>query len=132
MFDDHDLSIFVSSLIRIHLISSFFTLGIPMELDQRQLQAAHQLGEAILRFVKAVESPKQVDFRPVSTVQPTESPADKIENRLLRVGEVAEMLSLGRSMIYELMNSGRLPSVKIGNARRIKLNEALKLLDGVD
>ena len=107
-----------------------------MELDQHQLQAAHQLGEAILRFVIAVESPKQ---RTVCTAapmksgdKPPEMVTDQNGNRLLRVREVAQMLSLGRSMIYELMNSGRLPSVKIGNARRIKLNEALKLLEGVD
>ncbi len=48
-----------------------------MELDQRRLHAAHQLGEAILRFVKAVESPV-----------PPETAHNNNENRLLRVSKV--------------------------------------------
>jgi excisionase family DNA binding protein len=107
-----------------------------MKLDQWQLHAAHQLGEAILRFIKTIEEPKQFDACTVpaamlSEKQP-EKARDKSENRLLRVSEVAEMLSLGRTMIYELTYSGRLPSVKIGNARRYKLTEVMKLLDGIE
>jgi len=99
-----------------------------MQLDLRQLEAAHQLGEAILRFVKAVEIPKQV---PVFSVPPEKAP-DKNDNRLVRVSEAAQILSLSRSMIYGLMDSGHLPSVKIGSARRVKLSEVLRLLDGTE
>jgi excisionase family DNA binding protein len=38
---------------------------------------------------------------------------------LLTVGEVAEMLGLGRSKVYELIASGAIQSVKIGRARRV-------------
>ena len=107
-----------------------------MDLNQRQLEAAHQLGEAILRFAKTFEAPKQnvvCTIAPVKSIEkPPEKMKDQIENRLLKVSEVAELLSLGRTMIYELMYSGRLPSVKIGNARRFKLNEVMKLFDGID
>ena len=37
--------------------------------------------------------------------------------------QAAEMLSLHRSMIYKLMASGELPSLKVGRARRIRLSD---------
>lgn len=38
---------------------------------------------------------------------------------LLTVEEAAQVLSLGRSLFYELMQRNRIESVKIGSARRI-------------
>lgn len=35
------------------------------------------------------------------------------------VGEAAQMLSLSRSLMYELINAGKIGTVKIGRARRI-------------
>jgi excisionase family DNA binding protein len=43
------------------------------------------------------------------------------EPLLVRVEEAARLLSLSRSTIYLLMDSGELPSVKHGSARRIPL-----------
>ena len=42
-----------------------------------------------------------------------------MEKLLLRPEDAAEVLSIGRSAIYELMKPGELPSVKIGRSRRI-------------
>ncbi len=39
--------------------------------------------------------------------------------RLYRVSEAMELLSLSRSVIYELIRSGRLRSVREGRSRRI-------------
>jgi excisionase family DNA binding protein len=39
------------------------------------------------------------------------------------VGEAAELLTLSRSRLYELMYAGSLPSVKIGGARRIRKSD---------
>ena len=44
---------------------------------------------------------------------------DVREQLLLRIPEVAERLSLGRSTIYELVAAGELPTVYIGRAVRI-------------
>jgi excisionase family DNA binding protein len=38
---------------------------------------------------------------------------------LLRVEEVAEMLSLGRSKTYELIASGVLPAIRLGRCVRV-------------
>lgn len=38
---------------------------------------------------------------------------------LLRVEEAAELVGLGRSKVYELVQSGELESVTVGRARRI-------------
>lgn len=40
---------------------------------------------------------------------------------LLTVPEAADALGLGRSVVYDLLLRGQLPSVKIGRARRIPL-----------
>jgi excisionase family DNA binding protein len=38
---------------------------------------------------------------------------------LLRPEEVAELIGVGRTKVYELMGSGLIRSVKIGNSRRV-------------
>jgi excisionase family DNA binding protein len=48
-------------------------------------------------------------------------PPGPIAPLLVRVEEAARLLSLSRSMIYEMMNNGELPSVRCGAARRIPL-----------
>jgi excisionase family DNA binding protein len=49
---------------------------------------------------------------------------------LQRVSEAAAYLSVSRSYIYKLINLGILPSVKIGNSRRIPIR-AVHLLASV-
>ena len=41
------------------------------------------------------------------------------ERLLLRPEEVAEVIGVGRTKVYELMGSGLLRSVKIGGSRRV-------------
>ena len=53
--------------------------------------------------------------------------------RLLRVAEACQTLGLQKSKVYELMNEGRLKSVRIGAARRIPepmLREFVQSLTG--
>jgi excisionase family DNA binding protein len=40
--------------------------------------------------------------------------------RLLKVEEICERLSLGRTLIYQLIATGEIPSVAIGRARRVR------------
>lgn len=42
-----------------------------------------------------------------------------MEKLLLTTREVAELLGVGRNRVYELMYSGKLPSVKLGGSRRV-------------
>lgn len=42
-----------------------------------------------------------------------------MSDELLTVEDVADILKVGRTTIYELLNSGALPSVKIGRCRRV-------------
>jgi excisionase family DNA binding protein len=42
-----------------------------------------------------------------------------VEKLLLKPEEAAEILSIGRSKVYELMGTGELASVRIGTCRRI-------------
>lgn len=42
-----------------------------------------------------------------------------IDKLLLKPEEAAEMLSIGRSKVYELIGTGELASVRIGTSRRV-------------
>lgn len=48
---------------------------------------------------------------------------------LLTVNQAAELLGLGRSTIYELIDRGELKSVKRGASRRIPLKEVYDYID---
>jgi excisionase family DNA binding protein len=49
---------------------------------------------------------------------PADAPASKL---LLKVEEAAQLLSLSRKTLYDLMRRGELASLKIGGSRRISL-----------
>ena len=51
-------------------------------------------------------------------------------SQLITVDEAIQLLKVSRTKIYHLMNSGRLVSVKIDTARRIKLASALAFIEG--
>lgn len=50
---------------------------------------------------------------------------------LYRVSEAAEVLGLGRSKTYALMQSGALHSVKIDGARRIRRADLMAYVDSL-
>ncbi|MDO8120639.1 helix-turn-helix domain-containing protein [Isoptericola sp. b490] len=55
-----------------------------------------------------------------------------MDDRLLYCpADAARLLSIGRSTLYELLDSGALPSVKIGRARRIPREALFAYLDGL-
>jgi excisionase family DNA binding protein len=45
------------------------------------------------------------------------------------VAETAGALSLARTTVYGLMETGQLPYVKIGRARRVRLDDVVKLIE---
>ena len=52
---------------------------------------------------------------------------------LLTVQEAADRLGIGRSLVYQLLQTGQLGSVKLGRARRIpvaRLEEFVRQLEG--
>ncbi|MEX0677435.1 MAG: helix-turn-helix domain-containing protein [Pirellulales bacterium] len=56
---------------------------------------------------------------------PTFSPA----SQLVRVTEVARHLSLSRSKIYQMMDRGELPYVKLGKSRRVRWPDVERLVE---
>jgi excisionase family DNA binding protein len=50
-----------------------------------------------------------------------------IGDGLERIGEAARFLGLSRSSIYKLIAQGVLPSVKIGNSRRVPVRAVREL-----
>ncbi|MFF9591841.1 helix-turn-helix domain-containing protein [Streptomyces sp. NPDC014646] len=58
----------------------------------------------------------------------TATPADRL---LYRPEEAAELLSIGRSTLYELMTAGLLEYVKLGRCRRIRRSALEQYVDGL-
>ncbi|MGW3090083.1 helix-turn-helix domain-containing protein [Streptomyces sp. NPDC001108] len=56
------------------------------------------------------------------------APADRL---LYRPEEAAEVLSIGRSTLYELMTAGLLEYVKLGRCRRIRRSALEQYVDGL-
>jgi excisionase family DNA binding protein len=51
---------------------------------------------------------------------------------LFRPEEAAQVLGVGRSMLYELLRSGALRSVKIGSCRRVSATALAEYVDRLD
>jgi len=51
---------------------------------------------------------------------------------LLRPEEAARVLGLGRTKVYDLMRSGALRSVKVGNSRRVSMAALAEFVDQLD
>ena len=49
-------------------------------------------------------------------------------DRLCPIGEVARYLSLSRSKVYQMMDAGELPYVKLGKSRRVRWQDVLQLV----
>lgn len=83
----------------------------------------HVLVEGIARR----ESSSGINERSVESIIREDSTIQKnlpIEKLLLTVKEAGYVLSVSRSKVYELMNSGDLPSVYVGGSRRIRVSDA--------
>ena len=52
-----------------------------------------------------------------------------MERGLLKIEEAAAYLAIGRSKTYELVQSGELPSVKIGRATRVPMSSLKAFAD---
>jgi excisionase family DNA binding protein len=52
-----------------------------------------------------------------------------MDRRLYRVEEVARIMQIGRSKVFDLMRSGELASVKIGGSRRVPAQAIDSYLD---
>ncbi len=51
------------------------------------------------------------------------------EPRWLRAEQVAEMLGIARTRVYELMASGAIKSIKLGRNRRVEVGEVTAFIE---
>jgi len=65
----------------------------------------------------------------LAAVEPA-GPAVGAPDRLLSVEAAAEALSLGRSVTYRLITSGRLRSVRVGGRRLVPGSAVAEFIDG--
>ena len=79
-----------------------------------RLRRSHSTGSALGSRVSISQSPLPWGERTL----PADMPTSKL---LLKVEEAAQMLSLSRKTLYDLIRRGEMASLKIGGSRRIPL-----------
>ncbi len=57
----------------------------------------------------------------------TSSKQEIVADGLQRISEAARFLGISRSLVYQLINAGDLPTVRIGRTRRIPTKAVLEL-----
>jgi excisionase family DNA binding protein len=63
--------------------------------------------------------------------QPTLNAIAELSTILLTPVQVAGRLALSRAKVYELLQTEKLPSIKIGASRRVKLSDLASFIDGL-
>lgn len=64
----------------------------------------------------------------VAAVQPAPGPTAPVT--LLTVEEAAKRLRCGRTLVYDLLRDGRLPAVRVGRRRLVKVTDVDKFVAG--
>lgn len=54
---------------------------------------------------------------------------NELPNPLLKAGDVARVLNISKAFAYHLMNSGKLPTVRIEGARRVRLVDLQRYIE---
>jgi excisionase family DNA binding protein len=98
-------------------------------------QLPAHLRQTIICVVREIESRHEhvEPAKPAKSTRPKPQITERHEiqqqpDGLLTVTNAAKLLSLSRATLYQLMDSGQLPYVKIGGSRRIKKAEVLALI----
>lgn len=73
--------------------------------------------EALVRFIEILDA-----------LGDGEEPSVLPSLKELSTGEVASLLGVSRQYVVRLVDSGRIPSRRVGNRRRIRVDEALRYM----
>ncbi len=95
----------------IFLESSCILLWVARDLNQDTLEKIKQAFEAHRQALDALEEAILEGFANHSL---------KNSNELLSIAQVCQQLAVGRSWVYQRINSGQLPSVQLGGNLRVK------------
>lgn len=60
---------------------------------------------------------------------PKQTATDDLACSLQQVSAVAKFLCISRSKVYDMMDAGQLPYVKLGKSRRIRWEHVLQLVE---
>lgn len=68
----------------------------------------------------------------MNKIEKIKSTADIRAQFLCTIDEAAELLSVGRSMMYEIENSGKIPCKKIKSSTRFRVSDIQKFAEDQD
>ena len=90
--------------------------------------AIEQLMQAVLTASPAKRRELERVIRGETTTETTATGKD--ENRLVTIAGAARLLSLGRSTVYRLIETGRLDTVELNGSKRVTMRSIRAFVDG--
>ncbi|MDN4521569.1 excisionase family DNA-binding protein [Mycolicibacterium austroafricanum] len=95
--------------------------------------SADQLAIAIRQIVKeSVDAALRAQVQPrISPSEPTKSIDDSTGRLLYSFKEIQSKLNIGRSTLYQLLDDGQLPSVRIGRRRLVTAAAVTEYVKGL-
>ena len=90
--------------------------------------AIEQLMQAVLTASPAKRRELERVIRGETTTETTATGRD--ENRLVTIAGAARLLSLGRSTVYRLIETGRLDTVELNGSKRVTMRSIRAFVDG--
>jgi excisionase family DNA binding protein len=85
-------------------------------LSSQELQAAHELGEAIVHFLKTMTVQPEETPQPTPTPIPQQGPSTEPEKELLSVLEAARMMNVSERTLTRMSHpQGTIQTVRMGS-----------------
>lgn len=97
------------------MIDKYSSLSQDHETDRVILNLAHAIWN-VIQVIQQIQAPKKDLLFSVSEAKTDDT---SIEKLTLKPSEVAEMLSISRNSIYELVRTKQIPSIRFGKNIRI-------------
>lgn len=83
----------------------------------------------IIVFADVNQCPSCKDTKKMASVADERRPTTLDAAGLQPVRAVAEFLAISRSKVYQMMETGELPYVKLGKSRRVRWSDVISLVD---
>lgn len=99
-------------------------------LDQLELEITHLSEDDCARMIGRLESLKVSLWMRVFSLSSSKRESSKEELSLLTVPQVAELLSLPKGRVYELVRQGHLPALHVGKYVRVSQTDLTKYIRG--
>ena len=88
-------------------------------------EVAQQFAKSIRMLLEWIEQRDKVTIKDI--LKPKIDEYDK--NELLNAAEAAKILKIGKSMTYQMMQKGEIPTIRLGRSVRVKVGDLEQFIE---